>query len=242
MPRPKFPTSPSLLKEEGSGPGRPRKLTRQLIVEAAVQVLDEEGYRPLSMRSLAQRLGVNHATLYNYVGHIEDVESEAIEFLIARMPIPSAERAEPMREQLIEHLLAVRDLQIQHPHVLHPPIGSPTWHSHQITTNKVMRALMPYGSSLGEVMVAYQTLIGFMASSAERARASGGTSFPDFIRAQQTAILTVLEEESELVRRVLAGPEKLKPRTDMLASILGHVIDRLLPGINAKRQKKGQKK
>ena len=137
-----------------AGPGRPRKLTRQLIVDTALQVLDEEGYQPLSMRSLAQRLGVNHATLYNYVGHVEDIEVEAIATLTARMPIPSLDRPEPMREQLIEHLLALRELQIQHPHVLHPPMGSPTWRSHQVTSNQVMRALMPHGSSLGEVMVA----------------------------------------------------------------------------------------
>lgn len=242
MPRLKSPVIESSSKEESAGPGRPRKLTRQLIVETAVQVLDEEGYRPLSMRSLAQRLGVNHATLYNYVGHIEDIETEAITFLIARLPIPSADRPEPMREQLIEHLLAVRELQIQHPHVLHPPMGSPTWNSHQITSNKIMRALMPHGSSLGEVMVAYQVLIGFMASSAERARASGGGSFADFIRAQQAAILAVPAEESELVRRVLDRPDKIDPRVDSLAPMLGHLIDRLLPGIDAKRQKKGKQK
>ncbi|MGH8237605.1 MAG: TetR/AcrR family transcriptional regulator, partial [Steroidobacteraceae bacterium] len=48
-----------------AAPGRPRKLTRERIINGAVQLLDEQGFDALSMRSLALRLGINHATLYN---------------------------------------------------------------------------------------------------------------------------------------------------------------------------------
>ncbi|MEE1786555.1 TetR/AcrR family transcriptional regulator C-terminal domain-containing protein [Streptomyces sp. SP17BM10] len=54
--------------------GRPSRalLTRERIAAAALQVVDEEGADGLTMRALADRLGVKAASLYN---HIESKES-----------------------------------------------------------------------------------------------------------------------------------------------------------------------
>lgn len=208
--------------------GRPRKLTHARIIAAAVEVLDEDGYRALTMRGLAQRLGVNHATLYNYVGHIEDVESEALESLMALVPIPDRQHPAPMRQQLIEHLLALRELQFQHPHVLHAPIGSPTWRSHVKITNRVLRAIKPGAQSLTQTVLAYNALTALMAGNAERARASGVGDYAKFIQAQRRAVQTVPKADSELFHRLLSK-QLPGPDVDSLTEVLNYLIDRLLP-------------
>ncbi|MGH8530026.1 MAG: TetR/AcrR family transcriptional regulator [Nevskiales bacterium] len=216
--------------------GRPRKLTHARIVEAAIQVLDEEGFAALSARSLAQRLGVNHATLYNYVRHIEDIEAEALGRLIARVPIPSRDNPAPMRAQLTEHLLAVREMQLQHPHVLHAPVGSPTWRSHVLNSNRVLRALSPHSGSLFEAVLAYNVLTAVMATSAERNRASGTASHSDYVQAQRRAVAALPRGESELVRRLLLEKSASGPGIESLAEVLNFLIDRLLPGIDRPRK------
>lgn len=209
-------------------PGRPRKLTRERVIEGALQVLDEQGFDALSMRSLAFRLGINHATLYNYFAHIEDIEAAALESLMARVPIPSTDRSAPMRQQLIEHLLALREMHLQHPSVLHARTGSRPWRSLMRIQNRVLRALRAHGTSLNEVTAAYGALVALMASSAEKARRIGG----DYVETQRRAILSLPEGESELLRRTLTGRRASGPRIDSLPEVMNFLIDRLLPELD----------
>lgn len=215
-------------------PGRPRKLTRDRIIEAAVQVLEEDGFGALTMRGLAQRLGVNHATLYNYAGHIEDIETEALSSLVSGVPIPDGKRPEPMRDQLIEHLLALRTLQFQHPNVLHAPIGSPTWVSHIKNANRALHALLPHASSLVEASIAYNVLTATMASSAERARANGSI---DYAHKQRPAILGLPVEDAGLYRKALTERERTGPAMESLPEVLDYLIDRLLPKMARRKVK-----
>ena len=48
-------------------------LNTEVIVEAAIELVEEKGYRNFSMRELAARLGVQPASLYNHVNGIEAV-------------------------------------------------------------------------------------------------------------------------------------------------------------------------
>ncbi|MFA5939738.1 MAG: TetR/AcrR family transcriptional regulator [Sinimarinibacterium sp.] len=216
-------------------PGRPRKLTRDRIVRAAIEVLEYEGFGALTMRALAQRLGVNHATLYNYVGHIEDIENEALASLTSRVPIPSVDRPEPLRQQLIEHLLAIRDLQLQHPHMVHAPVGSPTWRSHMKITNQVLRALTAKGGSVVESAVAYNVLVALMATSAERARSTHNASpRPQdlkYFEIERQAILALPEKDSDLIRKPLEQPQSEAAQFASFVAVLDHLINRLLPGL-----------
>jgi AcrR family transcriptional regulator len=54
------------------GPGRP-PLELQRIIDAAIELLDEEGADALSMRSLAARLGSSTATLYRHVDSKDEI-------------------------------------------------------------------------------------------------------------------------------------------------------------------------
>ncbi|MFD6278590.1 TetR/AcrR family transcriptional regulator [Streptomyces sp. NPDC060209] len=51
------------MKKTGSGPGRPARLSRERIVDAALQ----GDVETLTMRELASRLGVSHSSLYRWV-------------------------------------------------------------------------------------------------------------------------------------------------------------------------------
>ena len=52
-----------------------RGLNAEVIMEAAIELVEEKGYRNFSMRELAARLGVQPASLYNHVNGIEEVNT-----------------------------------------------------------------------------------------------------------------------------------------------------------------------
>ncbi|MDV7356753.1 TetR/AcrR family transcriptional regulator [Rhodococcus sp. NPDC019627] len=54
-------------------PIRRRTLTREKVVDAAIDIIDELGWDPLSMTSLSARLEVVTASLYNHVRNLDDV-------------------------------------------------------------------------------------------------------------------------------------------------------------------------
>lgn len=62
---------------------RPRKTTdeitegRERILEVALQILEEEGYHALTIRAIAEKLGVSHMSLYTYF-HSRDSLVEAL--------------------------------------------------------------------------------------------------------------------------------------------------------------------
>jgi len=57
-------------------------LSRQKVLAAAVQVIDDDGLREFSMRQVANRLGVEAMALYHYVHGREDLLDGIVEFVI----------------------------------------------------------------------------------------------------------------------------------------------------------------
>ncbi|WP_422026519.1 TetR/AcrR family transcriptional regulator [Roseovarius sp.] len=53
--------------------GAARDLTREKVIGAALETLDRDGFEALSMRSLANRLGVTPMALYNHVNGKQDL-------------------------------------------------------------------------------------------------------------------------------------------------------------------------
>ncbi len=61
-------------------------LDRAAIAAAALELMDEDGVRALTIRSLAARLGVAPMALYNHVSTKEDILDAAREHGLARLP------------------------------------------------------------------------------------------------------------------------------------------------------------
>ena len=62
-------------------------LTKEQIIDAAYEQIDETGYRNCSMRSLAKTLGVSAMTLYSYVDSKEDIFACVFERFIAKVDV-----------------------------------------------------------------------------------------------------------------------------------------------------------
>ena len=71
----------------GNGGGKGR-LTRDLICEAALEVIDDAGLESLSMRMLAGSLGVKASSLYHHFGSKDELMTGVAEFLYRKLGRP----------------------------------------------------------------------------------------------------------------------------------------------------------
>jgi AcrR family transcriptional regulator len=70
-------------------PGRPRSAEAdRAILQAALELLAEDGYRALTMERVRERSGVGKATIYRRYGSKEELVSAAIAHLNSDIPLP----------------------------------------------------------------------------------------------------------------------------------------------------------
>src|SRR4051812_23651059 len=86
-----------------------RPLTRDAIVDAAMTVLDRDGLAGLSMRKLADELGVGAASLYWHVGDKEELLSLLLDRIVGESQVPEPD-PEHWQEQVKEMGRAARRL------------------------------------------------------------------------------------------------------------------------------------
>src|SRR4051795_8542488 len=66
-------------------------LSRDRILQAALEPADEHGVESLSMRKLGQSLGFEAMSLYNHVANKDDVLNGILELVLAETELPSPE-------------------------------------------------------------------------------------------------------------------------------------------------------
>ena len=96
-------------------PGRRERLTRDRVVDAAMTLADEGGMEALSMRRLAEHLGVVPMALYRHVADKHELLDAMIDRVFAELTDPVdpdwaaalRARARSMREALVRHPWAI---------------------------------------------------------------------------------------------------------------------------------------
>jgi AcrR family transcriptional regulator len=74
---------------DGAAPGRARgrpPVPTERIVEAALQIVDDEGAEALSLRALAQRLGSSTATLYRHFDNRDELLNHVVDHTFREAP------------------------------------------------------------------------------------------------------------------------------------------------------------
>lgn len=65
------------------------RLSRDLVLRAAIQIADKSGIEALTMRNLAQQLGVEAMTVYYYVAKKDDIVNGILELVVGEIEVPS---------------------------------------------------------------------------------------------------------------------------------------------------------
>jgi len=101
-------------------PGKPRTLTRERVLQTAVALADQRGLQELTMRKLANDLGVEAMSLYNHVANKGDLLDGMIELVFSEIDPPAAgadwkaelrKRAVSTRAALLRHRWAVGEME-----------------------------------------------------------------------------------------------------------------------------------
>ena len=91
-------------------------LTRENVLQTAVLLADEAGIAPLSMRKLAEKLGVKAMSLYHHVANKDEVLDGMVDIVFGEIELPMSgadwktamqQRAFSAREALLRHRWAV---------------------------------------------------------------------------------------------------------------------------------------
>src|SRR6266699_3274816 len=96
-----------------TGATRRAQLTRQRVVAAAVELADRDGIDSISMRRLAQELGVEAMSLYTHVRNKDDLLDGMVDAVISEIPL-SADGAD-WKSALRQMALAARGVVLTHP-------------------------------------------------------------------------------------------------------------------------------
>lgn len=96
---------------------RPAKppLSRGGIIDAALEILEQEGLRKVTMRRIAAALDTGPASLYVYVRDTEELHAQILDALIGRMAPPSKRGS--WRERLTALLSAYGAVLFAHPEI-----------------------------------------------------------------------------------------------------------------------------
>ncbi|MGP3982774.1 TetR/AcrR family transcriptional regulator C-terminal domain-containing protein [Streptomyces sp. KR80] len=99
--------------------GRPSRalLSREIIARAALELLDQEGPAALTMRTLAQRLGVRGASLYHHVASKDDLLDAASQLINEEIDLSPLEDPR-WREGIAAYARGYRQVYLRHPNMI----------------------------------------------------------------------------------------------------------------------------
>ncbi|HLM28588.1 MAG TPA: TetR/AcrR family transcriptional regulator [Acidimicrobiales bacterium] len=89
-------------------------LSRDRIVEAALELLDAEGFEAVTMPGLAKRLGVGTMSLYRHVANKDDLINAVAEQVLSGVPVPDG-APDDWQGRVVGYLRALREAALAHP-------------------------------------------------------------------------------------------------------------------------------
>jgi len=96
-----------------AGAERRAQLTRQQVAAAAIELADRAGIDSISMRRLAQELGIEAMSLYTHVRNKDDLLDGIVDAVIGAIPVDAG--AADWRTLLRQMALGARGVMLRHP-------------------------------------------------------------------------------------------------------------------------------
>jgi TetR/AcrR family transcriptional regulator, tetracycline repressor protein len=146
------------------------KLSREVIIEAALEMADQSGPQSLSMRTLGQRLGVEAMSLYRHVHGKEDLLEGVVASLMAELTSTMERESGQHWQAFLQNVAhAARAIAIEHPKSFpliatrHPaaPWLRPPLRSVEVV-DTFLRALIAQGFTDTQAVAAYRVFSSFL--------------------------------------------------------------------------------
>lgn len=149
--------------------GRPKQsvLSRNLIFETGLQLMDEHGADAAGMRAIAKRLDVRPSALYNHISGQTELVAGVRELISNRIPTDAFDRL-PWHEALMEWARSYRVAFAAHPSTIALLAVVPVEGAGATTVmyDRVVQALVAAGWDESRVLVAMVALESFILGSA----------------------------------------------------------------------------
>src|SRR5215208_8433902 len=88
-------------------------LTRERVLQAALELADQSGIESLTMRKLAQKLGVEAMSLYHYVAKKDDILDGIVDLVISEIALPP--QGAEWKAGIRELALSAHEVLVRHP-------------------------------------------------------------------------------------------------------------------------------
>jgi AcrR family transcriptional regulator len=164
---------------------RRKALDRSAVVEAAIRVLDAEGLDAVTIRRVAQELGVGAASLYAYVDSKDTLIELVLDHVVGEVDVSGFPNDDPWQEQLKELIRRSRATFGAHRDVARASLGRIPGGENALRVMDTMLAVLAR-SGLSDQVIAYAgDLIGLLISATayeESLFADTGLDLEEFVR------------------------------------------------------------
>lgn len=211
----------------GGAPGRPRKLSHENVVDVAAQMIRESGVDAVSMRTLSARLGVKAPALYTYFAHLDEIETAALERIVADLPMPELDNGKAIVGQIVELFAGIREIQARNPRVLIAKPGSMAWMWSLQRANRLLKLFCALDAKPDEALLAYYTLCGLTTNAA----LFGAQPDAKELAQRQRMLEQMPAADVDFIRQLQREqPALTLPSGQVFREILRKSIHALLPG------------
>jgi TetR/AcrR family transcriptional regulator, tetracycline repressor protein len=189
-------------------------LTRQQVIEAAIDTIEGGGYQQMTIRSLAAALGVAPMTIYRHVRNKDDLLDEVADHLLAQSWKPPV-RPDDWRRWMAESSKRFRDLLVRQPVVLdvylrHPVTSPAAMTRMQATLDVLTNAGFDDRSARRAYASIHTYTIGFAALESSRAGSAAERGQGDRLE-RELATFTTPKQFADGLGYLLDGIEKSRP-------------------------------
>jgi AcrR family transcriptional regulator len=140
-------------------PGPTPRYTREQLARRALAIMDAHGTEALTMRRLADELGLGTMALYRYFPSKRDLMDAAIEIAAPEVDLPEPGAA-PWKEQLTDLARALFDAALRHPSVARErferPLQSP---GAMLITDRTIALLLEAGLSKADAVASFKAIL-----------------------------------------------------------------------------------
>jgi AcrR family transcriptional regulator len=194
-------------------------LSRELIADAAVELVDREGLEALSMRRLGSELGIGTMTIYGYFRDKDELMDFSLDRTARRYELPAGEGN--WRRRMRELITTMYRLLIEHPSTVQIRSSRPILNPGALRAGEAgMGILADAGLELNEAAAAWRLLFtyvfGYAAFSSQEPTPELKREWADQLSALPEGEYPVISRASEELAGWMAGREPFEEGMELI--------------------------